>query len=319
LPHARAPQSLTACRSKRSPDNAVDWAKVSYDLKDVNWDEVNWSSVFAASSAAAAKATPTPEAVKAQAYVSPTPEAKKETPTSAAAPSSIKAAETSAAAPSKTASSSNPIGDVVADVFAGVASIANKLGAQIGKNDKANNGGIWIGDDSEWGMDVTNTGSSEAVFYCWKANGFSGMSINKFIPDVSVGMKAGQTVSLSFAANVPAACAPATAATKLALFGGLDETWAEVTFGNNGAFDVSRNVNMNGCNISMQGSKCKSDMETCVFKCQDPNAQSCEKGYDLLNCHAGNGGGGGYDTVMAGVGGGCSMASDGERIKVSFS
>jgi hypothetical protein len=307
---------LTPCSAKRSPTD-TDWKAIAYDLKDVDWDAINWSSVFA--SPAAATPTPAAEQKKPAPVVTPTPEAKKEqTPTSAAAPSSTKAAESSKAA-EPSAKNDNPIGDIVSDVFAGVASIANKLGAQIGKNDKSNNGGIWIGGDSEWGMDVTNSGSNEAVFYCWKANGFSGMSINKFIPDISVGMKPGQTVKLSFAANVPAACAPASASTQLALFGGLDETWAEVTFGNNGAFDVSRNVNMNGCNISMKGSKCVSDMNTCVFKCADPNAKSCEKGYNLLNCDAGNGGGGGYDPIMAGVGGGCAMASDGERIKVSFS
>lgn len=201
----------------------------------------------------------------------------------------------------------------------GVASIANKLGAKIGKNDKSNNGGIWIGTDSQWQMEVTNAGNSESVFYCWKSSGFSGMSINVNIPDISVGLKPGEKVNLAFAANVPAACAPASASSALALFGGIDETWAEVTFGNYGAFDVSRNVNMKGCNISMVGSKCTSDMNTCVFKCKDPNAKSCEKGYELFNCDAGNGGGGGYDPIMDGTGGGCSMGANGETIKVSFS
>jgi len=305
--------SFHARREAAKRNEQLDWDKLTYDLKDVKWDEINWSSVFASP---AAKPTPAAEN-KPVAVVTPTPAAKKETPTPVA-PSS-KAAETSKAAEPSASKPNNPVGNLVEDVFAGVASIANKLGAQIGKNDKSDNGGIWIGGDGAWGMDVTNSGSNDAVFYCWKANGFSGMSINKFVPDVSVGMKAGQTVKLSFAPNVPAACAPATASTALALFGGLDETWAEVTFGQNGAFDVSRNVNMNGCNISMKGSKCVSDMNTCVFKCQDESARSCEKGYNLINCNANNGGGGGYDPIMQGVGGGCAMANEGERLTVSFS
>jgi hypothetical protein len=189
----------------------------------------------------------------------------------------------------------------------------------MGVNAKADNGGIWVSDSGAWGMDVTNNGANEAIFYCWKANGFTGMIIKDNTPDISVGLKPGQTVGLSFAPNVPAACAPASTKTKLALFGGLDETWAEVTFGTNGAFDVSRNVNMNGCNISMVGSKCTSDMDTCVFKCKDSSAKSCTYGYDLMNCGAGSGGGGGYDPIMGGTGGGCAMAANGERIKVSFS
>jgi hypothetical protein len=308
--------------AKRSPDQNLDWNALTYDLKDVKWDELNWKSIL--NTPAAAEATPAAEQKKPEPVVTPTPtpEAKKQD-TYAAKPAttSTEAAETktSAAAPSKTEDSKDSIGDVVADAFAGVARIASKLGAQIGKNDKHDNGGIWISGDGEWGMDVTNNGKTDAVYYCWKADGFSGMSINKFVPDVSVGMKAGQTVQLSFKAGVPAACAPASLDTTLALFGGLHQTWAEVTFGNNGAFDVSRNVNMKGCNISMQGSKCLSDMNTCVFKCQDESLESCEKGYKLLNCDAGNGGGGGYDPIMQGVGGGCAMDNQGERIKVSFS
>jgi hypothetical protein len=313
-------QTLTVCSSKRSPEEAVNWNALAYDLKDVKWDEVNWSSVFASSSAAA-KATPTAEQKKpSSAAASPTPEPKKETP-SAVAPSSAKAVETSqAATPSaKVETPNKDLSDVVADVFSGVASIASVVGTKMGVNSKANNGGIWVGNDGAWGMDVTNNGGEESVFYCWKANGFTGMIIKDNTPDISVGLKAGQTVSLSFAPNVPAACAPAKKSTKLALFGGLEETWAEVTFGVDGAFDVSRNVNMNGCNISMVGSKCTSDMDTCVFKCKDSSAKSCTYGYDLMNCGAGSGGGGGYDAVMQGTGGGCAMAHDGERIKVAFS
>ncbi|KAF1912164.1 hypothetical protein BDU57DRAFT_80653 [Ampelomyces quisqualis] len=298
-----------ARREAAKRDEPVDYSKLSYDLSNVNWDEVNkevnWSSVFASP-----VATPTPAASDKK----PAPDV---APT-AAAPTS-KPAETPNAAKPAPAVPNNPGGEVVENTFVGVASIANKIGAKVGKNEKSDNGGIWVGGDGPWGMDVTNSGTTDSVFFCWKANGFSGMSINTNVPEISVGMKPGQSVQLSFAPNVPAACAPASASNQLAFFGGVDDTWAEVTFGQNGAFDVSRNVNMNGSNISMKGSQCTSDMNTCVFKCQDPNAKSCEKGYDLLNCHAGNGGGGGYDVKMAGVGGGCTMASTGERIQVTFS
>jgi len=296
---------------KRSADGAVNWDAVAYDLKDVDWSKINWSSVFASPSATP---TPTPAAKPAP---TPTPEAKKETPSSA--PAAPKPAASSQAAQPKT--DSNPISDLVSDVMVGVASVANKLGAKIGKNDKSNNGGIWIGSDSDWQMEITNGGSQTTVFFCWKANGFSGMSINVNVPDISVGLEPGKKVNLSFAPNVPAACAPASANSKLAMFGGVDETWAEVTFGQYGAFDVSRNVNMQGTSISMKGSKCTSDMNTCVFKCKNPALTTCEKGtdYDLFNCDSSNGGGGGYDPVMAGTGGGCSMGSNGEKIKVTFS
>jgi hypothetical protein len=112
--------------------------------------------------------------------------------------------------------------------------------------------------------------------------------------------------------------------TQLALFGGVENTWFEANFGPTdgsfvGTFDVSKNTCMDGDSISAVGSKCTSDMNTCVFECQDKSAKSCQYGYDLVNCSAGNGGGGGYDVVMAGVGGGCNMGANSETIDVTFS
>lgn len=212
------------------------------------------------------------------------------------------------------------VGDLVGDLLHGVEKLCKDLGiGSVGKNDKSNNGAMWIGGDSPWKAEFTNDANEDAVIFCWKADGFSGMSLNVNQPEISVGLKSGEKVEVSFAPNVPSACAPAYKDTKLANFGGLDQTWWEVTFGNSGAFDVSRNVNMKGRTVTSKGSKCVSDMETCVFKCKN-GKDSCESGsdYDLFGCGAGTGGGGGYDTVMAGTGGGCSMGHSGETVKVSF-
>ena len=206
----------------------------------------------------------------------------------------------------------------MSDLLHGVDTIIKSLGIKgTGINDKSNNGGLWIGDDSPWKTEFTNDGSGDMVVFCWKANGFSGMSLNVNLPAISVGLKQGESVTVSFAPNVPAACAPAFSDTKMANFGGIDNTWYEATFGNNGAFDVSRNVNMNGNGISAKGSKCVSNMDSCVFKCQDSSASSCETGYTLAGMDSA-GCGGGYDAAMDGVGGGCSVGSDGETVKVTF-
>lgn len=319
---------------KRTAGLDVNWKDLVYDLKDVDWDEVNYGADHAPAPSSAPAPVPTPEQ-EAPSTPSPTP-----TPSPAPTPKAevkVQAAvapssSAPAPAPAPAKPSSKPddddsdslgdkITDFVTDLLDGVEAIAAKVGAKIGKNEKSNNGGIWIGDDSDWKATFTNDDNSDAVVYCWKANGFSGMSVNVNVPEVSVGLKAGENVTLSFAPNVPAACAPVFSDTKLALFGGWDNTWWEVTFGNSGAFDVSRNVNMKGNRISSKGSKCVSDMETCVFKCKDPNALSCEAGtdYDLFNCAASNGGGGGYDVIMAGTGGGCSMGSSGENVQVIIS
>jgi hypothetical protein len=314
-------RSLTiSSEAKRSAGNDVDWSKVAFDLSDVNWSSVFATPTPTPSAAAAPKATSVAEVQAAEATVKATQEK--------ATTTSVKPAATSSAAVAATSAASNnldlgdlgdAIGGLVSDVMQGVEKIATKLGCKVGKNDESNNGGIWIGTDSKWKASFTNDHSDDAVLYCWKADGYSGMIIKDNTPEISVGLKAGQSVDISFAENVPSACAPVFADTKLAMFGGVDNTWWEVTFGQYGAFDVSRNVNMNGNTIASKGSKCVSDMETCVFKCKDSSLASCETGYDLYNCNAAGGGGGGYDVVMQGTGGGCNMDADGEHIKISLS
>jgi hypothetical protein len=195
---------LIVSRSKRAD---VDWKALSYDLSGVDWN-----SVFSKTPAAAAKPTPTPEQKKPEPVVaSPTPEAKKEAaPTPAAASSSKPAESSKAAEPSaKKESVVSNIVDTVTDLMANVASISSAIDAKVGANDKSDNGGLWISKDGEWGMDVTNNGE-DAVYYCWLKNGFSGMSINVNAPAISVGIKKGQTVSISAAPGISGACAPAT-------------------------------------------------------------------------------------------------------------
>lgn len=332
--HARRQQT----DAKRSAAENVNWGGVAYDLKDVNWEKVNWSSVFASPTPtpAAQATTPTPVAEQKTSEAAPTSSAAafkaQEVKISAAAPSSA-APTSSAAAPSQSESSNligdliDDVGDFVSDLLDGVQDICDSLGIKsVGKNDKSNNGGIWVGDDSKWKAEFTNDANEDAVIFCWKANGFSGMSLNVNQAEISVGLKSGQKTVISFAEDVPSACAPAFKHTKLANFGGLDTTWWEVTFGKNGAFDVSRNINQyNGAQISSKGSKCTSDMEVCAFQCKadasGKRPSTCgEAGtYELTQCDSGNGGGQGFDVVMQGVGGGCAMGSSGETVKVTFS
>jgi hypothetical protein len=318
----RARSLTVSSEAKRSAGNEeVDWSKVAYDLGDVNWSSVFATPTPTPSAAAAAKPTSTAEA-QVQAAEVTTVKATKEHKTSTSTsekPSSTSSAEAAATSSSSSEDLGDIIGDIVSDVMYGVEKIASKLGCKVGKNDESDNGGIWIGGDSKWKAEFTNDHSDDGVLYCWKANGYSGMIIKDNTPEISVGIKSGQSVEISFAENVPSACAPVFPDTKLAMFGGVDNTWWEVTFGQYGAFDVSRNVNMKGNTIASTGSKCTSDMETCVFRCKDSSLASCETGYDLFNCNAAGGGGGGYDVVMQGTGGGCNMASEGETVKVSLS
>lgn len=317
----------------------VDWNAVAYSLKDVKWDELHYGDHHAPASSHAPSLPPPPVAAPEQQAApkpkpnpAPAPEVKVEARVSSSSSAAPPAQTPAQLSPSpkpkpddkeddKNDSLGDMIGDFIDDLLDGVDAVASRLGAKIGKNDKQNNHGIWIGDGSEWNAVFTNDDSTDAVLYCWKANGFSGMSVNVNVPEISVSLKSGKSVTLSFAPNVPAACAPIYPDTELAIFGGIQNTWWEVTFGENGCHDVSRNVFMKGNRIHAKGSKCVSDMEICVYKCKDPNAPFCKEGheYDLFNCTASNGGGGGYDVVMAGTGGGCAMGANGETVHVTIS
>ncbi|CAN9088166.1 unnamed protein product [Alternaria alternata] len=306
--------------AKRSAGNDVDWSKVAYDLGDVDW-----SSVFATPTPTPAAAPKVASVADVKVAAEPTPYATKELPST-----------TAAAKPAATSAESNDllgdIGDAISDIgdditdavsdfLDGVSEWAEKVKCKTGLNKKAAWDGIWIGGDSKWKAEFINDRSNEDMMLsCWQAKGFSGMSLNVNSPDILVKVPAGKSIELSWKEKIPSACAPFYASTALAQFGGVNNTWWEVTFGQDGAFDVSRNINMNGDSISSKGSKCTSDMNTCVFKCKN-GMDTCEKGsdYDLFNCDASGGGGGGYDVVMAGTGGGCSMGQDGETVKVVFS
>ncbi|PSN75613.1 hypothetical protein BS50DRAFT_644532 [Corynespora cassiicola Philippines] len=311
--------SRRQAEAKRAPGyENVDWAKVSYDLNDVDWDKV-----FGGSSTPTPTPTPTPAAQVAEVAAqevktSATPEPTSAAPaytSEAAKPTETKAAE------SDDDDSGSDLGDFLEDIWQGVEDIVKKLGiVSKGVNDKSNNGGIWIGDDSNWKVEFTNDADKDLVLFCWEAKGYTGFSLNVAQPAISVGLKPGEKTTISWAENVPSACSPAFDTTVLDISGACGNTWFEVEFNEYGTFDISRNVNMNGTPISAKGSKCLSDMDTCVFKCKN-GMNKCTWGneYDLFNCGASNGGGGGYDANVQGTGGGCSMAQGSETIKVTLS
>lgn len=334
--HASFHARRQAADAKRSVGD-VDWSKVALDLGDVNWNSVFASptptpapapQIYpAAAPPAAAPPAPAPKLPPAPAKQPepPVQAAKEEVPTSSPKPSPTPSPVSSKPAGHDSVGGiigdvigdvGDAIGDAVNDLMSGVQEVAEKLNCKIGMNSQTNNGKIWIGKDSKYTIEFINNKKEDAVLYCWASNGYNGMIVTKFQPEVSVAVKSGKSVTLSWAADVPSACAPVFSGTSTSIFGGIDNTWLEMNFGQWGTFDVSRNVNMKGDNISAKGSKCTSDMETCVFVCKN-GLDTCEKGsdYTLKNCQSSNGGGGGYDVNVAGVGGGCSMGANSEHIK----
>lgn len=273
----------------------------------MNGDQIDWNSVFSLSQGQETSATPTTTSSTAAAETQPTP-AYTRSPSAGEKP--------------KTDYSDNSSTDG-ATTDGAEAFCAEKGISGIGKNDRSNNGGIWLG-KSNWQAKFKNGGSEHMWLVCWVENSFTGMTINVNRPEILIKLPVGKTQAVSFTPKVASACAPMYPSTNLALFGGVENTWFEANFGPAdgsfvGTFDVSKNSCMDCDSISAVGSKCTSDMHTCVFECQDKSVKSCEKGYELKNCSPNNGGGGGYDVAMAGVGGGCNMGANSETIDVTFS
>lgn len=289
----------------------VDAVQLARDLKDLDWKTINidWASVLATVNFAP---TPTPEVqVKvASAVVTPSP-----TPT----PSSTEAAK-----PSETAKS-NPISNIVEGLFEGLSQVMSKLDIKAQpKNSVTPNGALWLGDAGTAPLRVKhiNKSGQDMTLFCWVSNsGYTGFTINVNAAAVGVKLpKDGSAVVTSHGNKVPFGCSPVVNGIGLP-FGGVNNTWfeGEQHIADNGqlygTFDISKNPNMNGTPISSQGSKCTSNMKTCVFECN--SGDSCVTGYTLKDCGPHNGGHKGFDQKEQGDGGGCSMSSQ-ESITVHY-
>jgi hypothetical protein len=288
----------------------VNWKDVTYDLSDIS--EAEWSSILKATPAAATSAPAATSAAPAPAVTSA---AKAEV---AAVTSKAAASSTSEEAAATTTASSDDsgVGEAIGDLFSGLTSFVDSLGAKIGVNSKESCDTAWLGDDSNWKMNIRNQHSESIYVFCW---GPEGSWVNVKTPAISIRLAPGEKQTVSFAEGFSGACTHAGAGIDSLVNGQIANTWAEFTFKPTyGVFDVSREPKSFGTPISMQGSKCLSDMETCVFKCKE-GEDSCTFGYTLHNCSESNGGGKGIDyTGNGGDSGGCMMGADGEEIDMTF-
>lgn len=301
----------------RGADN-VDWNSIAYDLSAVDWSKVDYGN--GASSTPAAASTPAAEApASSQPEVVATPASE---PSSAAAeaPSS-----TEAAAPAETSSSSSSsTGDIIGDILSGIESFATKLGAQLGVNSETENGQIWIGGDGKHSATFTNGADKDAMVWCW---GKSTMWINANQPLISIKLAAGETQKLSVADGFSGGCGASFDDSDL-FMGLLNESILEFTFGSgaNGCFDISREINMKGIQLTAKGAKCTSGLDgasqACTFVCTDSSATRCGSGGGDYAIDVGTSTNGpcmvGKDPYTGDAAGGCQMADDGEHLEVTI-
>ncbi|KAL1610503.1 hypothetical protein SLS60_002172 [Paraconiothyrium brasiliense] len=295
----------------------VDWNNVALDLSGVDWSKVDYGNGAASSSAAA----PTPAAetpASSQPEVVATAAAAE--PSAADAPSS-----TEAAAPAATSASASSDADgVLGDILSGIESLATKLGAQLGVNSETDNGQIWIGGDGKHSATFTNGADKDAMVWCW---GKSTMWINANQPVISIKLAAGETQKLSVADGFSGGCGASFDDSDLYM-GLLNESILEFTFGSgaNGCFDISREINMKGIQLTAKGSKCTSGLDgssnSCTFVCTDSSATRCGSGGGDYTIDVGTSTDGpcmvGKDPFTGDASGGCQMADDGEHLEVTI-
>lgn len=313
-----------AVEQKRSADEAafaqsVDWKKVAEETDwstVTDWSKVNYGGGNAGNAPAPSEVAEAPSAPAAYAAASTPTEAAEApayTPSKVESVKEEKTAEPKANKNKDLDISSKFVNGIVEDVkswFTGDVEIA-----AVGENSKGNNGLCWLGDDGTTTATFTNDHAEDVMLLCWENTKFT-VNVNK--PLLSVVIPQGKAQKVSFG-SFSGACSPVPQSQKKSHFGGVYNTWFELTVGDksNGfpTYDVSREPNMQGVSISSVSKEtgCVSDMEQCVFKCTSSNTFCGEEGtYELMNtsgkgCHG--------DLTN----GGCMAGTNGDHLDVVIS
>jgi len=279
--------------AKRDAELKVEEAVEERDLADVDWSKVSYTY-----SAGQEWGAPTPAAA---------------TPASTAAPvaAAVPAAVTSAASAVKAAVSSvaSSAATVATEILSAADEAALKaMGALVGQNAVANNGEAWIGPDGDFVEEIINASGEDIIFVCW---GNMGSWINAQAPLITHSIGAGQKITVSFAAGAIGAFAAVYSDTQL-VDGQVSSTWREHNFGPWATVDVSKEVYMNGREISTTTPVgCETNFEKCVFECAAEGVLSCMTDYKLVNCAGGSQVGAQFGQFDGADSGGCSVGSSG--------
>jgi hypothetical protein len=195
-------------------------------------------------------------------------------------------------------------------------SFLNSLGALAGVNSFSRTTNLWIGTDGDYTTEFINESGEDVILACW---GPSGSWINAVAPLITTSVANSTSTVVSFAEGASGSCAGIYPSTTM-VNGQVSNTWFEFTFADPwSTVDVSRLVNMNGNKMTIVTPSCVSDMDTCVFVCNEGES-SCWLDYHLINCDASNGGGKGADANLGGAdSGGCNGITKGSQLKTYLS
>lgn len=144
--------------------------------------------------------------------------------------------------------------------------------------------GVWLGKGGPYTVDFINKSGQELGVVIWGASGNNSF-VNLVTPLITVGISVNSSMTISFDYGATGAWSGIYSDTPDG-YGLIADTWGEFAFGSASMYDVSRQLNMNGHNMSIQGPTCKADMNTCVFVCDE--GEACAFGYRLRNCATGS-------------------------------
>ncbi|KAF2673144.1 hypothetical protein BT63DRAFT_451176 [Microthyrium microscopicum] len=242
------------------------------------------------------------QGAKAHSSASPT-SAAAATPSSKASSAPVAAPQTNTNVQTTTSASTSSV-----DISSKLMSVGF---ANLGQNSQASNGACWLGSGGPNVNTVKNAASESIIVVVWGPAG-SWMNTAGKPPLITVALSPGQSQVIS-CADISGGMSAIYGNTQL-VNGQISNTWVEFTYGAWGTVDVSREVNMSGNSISVVGSKCTTDMSTCVFTCKSGNTCFEAGTYQLNNCGAQNGG----QTDAAGMNGGCFMGTS-AQLTTTFS
>jgi len=182
-----------------------------------------------------------------------------------------------------------------------------------GLNAVAAGASAWIGTGGAYTNTFTNNAGEDLIVVIW---GPAGSWVNVNVPLVTLSLASGAVETVSFATGLSGAWSAIYSDTET-VDGQVSNTWGEFTFGPTGVVDVSREVNMAGHGMIVNGPTCTTDMDTCVFVCSTGN--TCLTDYELLNCDNGSQTGATYGTFGGYPSGGCGWnGADSAALETQF-
>lgn len=137
-----------------------------------------------------------------------------------------------------------------------------------------------MGDSGPNKFVFTNNAGVDVVLVMWDDGSDPGTSTAPYLsasaPTISWSLSPGASVTVSVVDTVSGGFAGVyVGSTGLSANGQVYQTWGEFTTGPDATVDVTREVNMAGNTLTITTSNgCTSDMNNCVFECNDGESSS---------------------------------------------